>query len=74
MTTDATAPEHFMDLDVLKNMYQDALRSGCTPEFADKYIIEAARSMVLAEAMTVSTGAGVIEGILTKAHISARNA
>lgn len=62
--------EHFMDMDVLRSMYQDALKSGCSPAFADKYIVEAARSMVLAEAMSISTGAGVMESIISNANIT----
>jgi len=60
---------HVLDTDKLREKYQEALASGCTPAFARSYVLEVAQTMAVAEAGALSLTPGVMEATLSQANV-----
>lgn len=70
---DSNALGHVIDDDKLRRKYQQALNSGCTPEFAKTYVMEIAQTMAMNEAGQFAVTPGVMEATLTNAGVFREN-
>ena len=66
---DVEALSHLIDAQALKQKYEEAVKGGCSPEFARSFVAEVAKTMASHEAASMAANIVSIETLLNDSNI-----
>ena len=66
---DIEALSYIIDENALKAKYEEAIKGGCSPEFAKSFVAEVAKTMASHEAASMAANFSSIEALLDRSNI-----